>query len=275
MEADVRQTGDQAIIITGAGGGLGRAIVAECQRAFPRKHIVATDISPGIETFFGEEVTGMVMDVTDESSIASVKHSLESKGIRVWALVNNAGISDFFPVSEEEKGSLDRMFAVNAFGAVNMVRMFLPHLKETRGRVVNISSESVRLPAAFHPYAASKTALESLSVSMRNELALLGIRLIVVRPGAIKTPLLEDLYGMNERIGQGNYSAYLHKFAAKAPRQIRKIVPPERVAGVVLKALVRKTPRRYYMVNNNPLLRFAQVLPHRIRDHFMMKMLKS
>lgn len=275
MVTGVQKKTDQAIIITGAAGGLGQAIVRKCLTLFPDKHIVATDISLPADSLFGDDALIMAMDVTSESSIAAVKQTLESEDIRAWAVVNNAGISDFYPVSEKDKESLDRMFAVNAFGAVNMVRVFLPHLKETRGRVINISSESVRLPAAFHPYAASKTALEALSVSMRNELALLGIRLCIVRPGAIDTPLLADLYSLEERIGQGYYSDHLRKFAAKAPRQIRRIINPERVASVVMKALKKENPRRYYRVNNNPLLRFAQFLPHCVRDHFMMKMLKG
>jgi len=101
----------------------------------------------------------MVMDVTDEESIFAVRTTLEDKGIHIWGMVNNAGVSDFFPISEKGKSALEKMFAINTFGAVNMVRIFLPHLIETKGRVVNISSESVRLPGAFHPYAATKSAL--------------------------------------------------------------------------------------------------------------------
>ena len=72
--------------------------------------------------------------------------------------MNNAGISDFFPITEKSKESLEKMFAINTFGAVNVVRTFLSHLIESKGRVINISSESVRLPAAFHPYACSRAA---------------------------------------------------------------------------------------------------------------------
>jgi len=267
---------NQAIIITGAAGGLGKAIVDTCLSAFPELFIVATDISPDIESIFdNDRILGMKMDVTDESSIIVVRKKLEEKGVSVWAIVNNAGVSDFFPVSEKERDELEKMFAINTFGAVNMVRVFLQHLIETKGRVVNISSESVRLPAAFHPYAASKIALEALSVSMRNELDLQGIKLSIIRPGAINTPFLDDLHNMKERSGESIYKEYLHNFATKAPGEIHRIVEPEKVAGVIAKILSRKKPKRYYRVNNNPKLRVAALLPHRIRDYFMRKMLES
>ena len=138
---------------------------------------------------------------------------------------------------------------------------------------MNISSESVRLPAAFHPYAATKSALESLSVSMRNELALYDAKLVIIRPGAINTPFLNDLNTMQERIGDSVYKEALQNFASKAPGEIHRIVEPEKVATVVVKALSTHQPKRYYRINNNPKLRVAQFLPHWIRDYFMKRML--
>lgn len=146
----------KAIIITGAAGGLGKAIVKCCMERFPGLAIVATDISPEVNTMFEGPVLAYQMDVTDEASIAALRMAIEEKELQVWAIVNNAGVSDFFPITEKSKESLEKIFAINTFGPVNMVRAFLPHLIETKGRVVNISSESVRLPAAFHPYANTK-----------------------------------------------------------------------------------------------------------------------
>jgi NAD(P)-dependent dehydrogenase (short-subunit alcohol dehydrogenase family) len=263
----------QAILITGAMGGLGSAIVSSCRRAFPEHAIIATDLMHTASLVEG--INYFQLDVTSEESIRSVKGEIEQAGTRIWGLVNNAGLSDFFPVSEKPKEVLDRLFAVNTFGAVNMVRQFLPHLLETKGRVVNISSESIRLPAAFHPYAASKQALEHLSVSMRNELALKGIKLILVRPGAIETPFLNDISAMQERIGESIFDEYLVRFSDSAPGQIHRIVQPEKVATAILKALARKKPKRYYLVNNNPKLKIAQHLPHWLRDRLMQRMLKK
>jgi len=264
----------EIIIITGAAGGLGKAIVKKCLITFPDMIIVATDIAPDIESFFEEDrVHGVQVDVTDEGSILAMRKAIEDKGMIVWGIVNNAGISDFFPISEKGKDALEKIFAINTFGPVNIVRSFLSHLIETKGRVVNISSESVRLPAAFHPYANSKIAMEALSVSMRNELALYGVKLSMVRPGAINTPFLDDLNDLKARVGDGVYKDYLLNFATRAPKEIHRIVEAEKVAAVVIKALSKNNPKRYYRINNNPKLRLAQLLPHRLRDYFMKKML--
>ena len=267
-------TNKHAILLTGASGGLGKAIVEICIQRFPDEIIIATDIDPEVESLSDERIMGMQMDVTDEASIEGVKRKLESESIRVWALVNNAGISDFFPISEKPKEQLDKIFAVNTFGAVNCVRTFLPHLVEAKGRVINISSESIRLPAAFHPYANSKIALEALSVSMRNELALKGVKLSIVRPGAIDTPFLDDLEAMKARIGDSIYKESILRFAKAAPGEILRIIKPEKAASLILKALTAKKPCRYYHVNNNPKLRVAQLMPHWVRDYFMRKMIK-
>jgi NAD(P)-dependent dehydrogenase (short-subunit alcohol dehydrogenase family) len=267
----------RAIIITGAAGGLGQAIAKACKGAFPDYKIIATDISAAVVTAFGKEegILPFEMDVTDEASIHVVRGALKKNGIQIWGVVNNAGVSDFFPVTEKPKEELERIFAINTFGPVNVVRTFLPQLIDSKGRVVNISSESIRLPAAFHPYAASKIALEALSVSMRNELALNNIFLSIIRPGAISTPFLDDLYSMKERIGDSRYASYLNNFASQAPKEIHSICEPEAVAAIVIKALTKKKPKRYYHVNNNPKLKLAQCLPHRWKDFFMQKMLKS
>ena len=265
---------NKSIIITGAAGGLGRAIVRGCLNAFPEHTIIATDIHPDLKGHTGDRVLGLQLDVTDEDSIRSVRAEVESRELKIWGIVNNAGVSDFFPITETDKKTLESMFSINSFGPVNMVRAFLSHLIETKGRVVNISSESVRLPAAFHPYANTKIALEALSTSMRQELALKGVKLSMIRPGAINTPFLDDLHDLKDRIGESEYAENLKNFAIKAPKQIHRVAEADEVAAVAIKALLKKKPKPYYRVNNNPMLRIAQLLPHSLRDYFMLKMLK-
>lgn len=265
----------QAIIITGAAGGLGKATVASCLLAFPDLLIIAGDISPNINSIYNDQrILTASLDVTDEASIHALRKEMEDKGIIARGIINNAGVSDFFPVSEKDRATLEKIFAINTFGPVNTVRVFLSHLIETKGRVIQISSESVRLPAAFHPYAASKIAQEALSVSLRNELALHDVKLSIIRPGAINTPFLNDLHSMQDRIGDSIYKEYLINFATRAPEEIHNICEPATVAAVIVKALSKSKPKRYYRVNNNPKLRLAQMLPHSIRDYFMQKMLK-
>jgi len=265
----------QAILVSGAAGGLGQAIVRASLKAFPDMIIIASDIVTEIESLYDDDrILTLSIDVTDEATISARRKELEEKDILIWGIINNAGVSDFFPVSEKPKEELDKIFAINTFGPINMVRGFLSHLISSHGRVIQISSESVRLPAAFHPYAASKIAQEALSVSLRNELALKGVKLSIIRPGAINTPFLADLNSMQERIGDSIYKENLQKFATKAPKEIHHITSPEKVAEVVIGALLKKKPKRYYRVNNNPKLRIAQYLPHSWKDYFMQKMIK-
>ncbi len=268
---------EKVLIITGAAGGLGQAIVSLSLNVFRDMMVVAADTNlVPLKIFEGHNrLLPVKLDVTSEKDIVSLRRMLEDRGLMAWGIVNNAGISAFFPVSERDRHSLEEIFAVNTFGPVNMVRAFLSHLIKMQGRVVQISSESIRLPALFHPYAASKTAMEALSVCMRNELALHGIRLCMVRPGAINTPMLNDLYDMKNNIGKSVYSDALRLFAERAPGQIRRTVETHEVAGLVIKALSAKNPKSYYHINNNFKLRLAQHLPHWLRDRLMQAMLRK
>ena len=267
----------RTIIVTGAAGGLGQAIVNRALETFTDMMVVAADTNlVPLKLFEGHNrLIPFKLDVTSEMDIVSLRRELESRELMAWGIVNNAGISAFFPVSERDRHSLEEIFAVNTFGPVNMVRVFLPHLIKMQGRVIQLSSESIRLPAPFHPYAASKIAMEALCVSMRNELALHGIRLSIIRPGAINTLMLNDLYDMKNHIGKSVYADALRLFAEKAPGQIRRTTEADEVAGLVIKALTVKKPKSYYHINNNFKLRLAQILPHRFRDRLMQAMLRK
>ena len=181
------------ILITGASGGLGSQLVRQASGLPDLEVVVATDIQETISTQFNDlgNTIGLTMDVGSEGSIRQVKEQLRERGIRIKYLINNAGTHAFFPVSEATEALLDPIVRVNVYGQVLTVSVFLDDLIATRGRVVQVSSDSVRLPIPFYAYPASKMAQEAFSVSMRRELMLHGIRLILVRPGAMQTPFVE------------------------------------------------------------------------------------
>jgi NAD(P)-dependent dehydrogenase (short-subunit alcohol dehydrogenase family) len=266
-----------AILITGAAGGLGRAFV-EMSKTLPGlDFIIATDIREEVTEMFDSEkkVLGFRMDAGSEESIKNVKNQLGGQGISVKYIINNAGIFMFQPVSEITGELLDKILKVNTYGPVLTVSVFLDDLIKTGGRVIQISSHGVNFPTLFQPYPASKIALEALSVSMRQELGLVGVDLVLIRSGAINTPLLNDVNIPDTVIEKSRYAKYLKKFIGIAQKDVGKTVEAEAVANIVRRALTAGKPRRIYKINPNRTITLMSSFPQWLIDILIRRSVKQ
>ena len=191
---------DRAVVVTGASTGIGRAAVARAVRegcqvfASVRKQADADSLTQE----FGDAVTPLLFDVADETAVkagaAQVAQALGDK--KLFGLVNNAGIAVPGPLLYLDAEDLKRQFEINVIGVHRVTQAFAPLLGADQdrtgnpGRIVMISSVGGQNGAPFvGPYAASKFALEGYSQSLRRELMLFGIDVIVIGPGAIATPI--------------------------------------------------------------------------------------
>jgi len=263
---------NNAILITGAAGGLGQALIRMAATLPGIDWIIATDIrevTTDPYAHFHGKVLSFVMDVTSENSIRNVKRELEKKGIVVKYLINNAGIFIFHPVTEMSEENINKIFRVNALSAVLTVNNFLNDIVETKGRVVQISSCSVKLPTMFQSYPASKIALEALSVSMRQELSLLGVKLILLRSGAINTDLIKNMGDIHVPAEKSRYGRFYLKFMEKAAEDVGKREDPDKVAGMVKKALTEKRPKNIYTINRNNTISFFSLFPEKIKEYLL------
>lgn len=266
-----------AILITGAMGGLGNALV-EMSRDLPGADtIIATDVREGIEECYNKDVKvmGLTMDVGSESSIRKVSNHLLENGISVKYLINCAGVSIFHPISESTEELLDKTLKINTYGPVLTVSVFLDDLIKNNGRVIQISSVSVNLPTLFQPYPNSKIALEAFSTSMRQELALLGIDLVLIRPGAINTNLTAEMKLIPNPIKESKYARYFATFAKMAYSGIGKMVDPKQVSILVKKALMAKKPKHIYSINSNAKITLLTLFPKKWRDSLIIGALKK
>jgi NAD(P)-dependent dehydrogenase (short-subunit alcohol dehydrogenase family) len=186
---DVRQ-----ILLTGASGGIGRAtaarladaghlVFAAARRAGELKALAAAH--PAIRP--------VVLDITDPAAIDHAHDQIQAEtgGNGLDVLINAAGILALGPVEAVSDPQTRAQFEVNLFGTLAVTRAFLPSMRERgAGRIVNVSSIMGRfaLPGSGI-YAASKFALEAASDALRIELAPFGVRVVLVEPGVIATPL--------------------------------------------------------------------------------------
>jgi NAD(P)-dependent dehydrogenase (short-subunit alcohol dehydrogenase family) len=186
----------KSVIITGASSGLGRAAAIHLSnlgyRVFAgvRTESSAAELS-GVPPSTGELIPVM-LDVTDAASIAQagrlVEHGCSDTGL--WAVVNNAGISISSPLECVPMDVLRTQLETNVVGAVAVSQRFLPLLRVSGGRIVNVSSGIANVaPPYLGAYAAAQFAKEGLSDALRRELRPLGVSVSVIQPGAVFTPI--------------------------------------------------------------------------------------
>jgi NAD(P)-dependent dehydrogenase (short-subunit alcohol dehydrogenase family) len=176
-----------------------------------------------------------------------------------------------------------RILEVNVIGALAATQAFAPLLGTDRaraggpGRIVNISSVAGRLSAPFlGAYATSKRGLEGMSHSLRRELMVYGIDVIIVNPGAVATPIWDKAEMADaSRYAETEYSPFLARFLAAALKSGRSGLPPEAVGDVVWTALSSARPRTFYPVLRRKLLNWTipLALPARILDGLIAKRL--
>lgn len=248
-------------MISGASGGLGMSLVRVFNQAGFR--VIATDIKIPAPEFFGFNPGVMFIeaDITDPVQISRLVKESKANETGIDILISAAGIYDTYPVTEADPAFFNRMMAVNLFGTVNMVQGFLNALISKQGRILVISSESYKIQALFQPYMITKASLEAYCLSARQELSLKGVRLVVIRPGAINTPLLD---WMKAEIKQERYPVYSKEFLAGhavSLKMVGKLTSPDLVADRVFKAATTHHPKRIYRIRNNPLLSIASILP--------------
>ncbi|MCF6734591.1 SDR family oxidoreductase [Blastococcus sp. KM273129] len=186
-------------IVTGGSSGIGRALGAALVRRGDRVVLTGTDGARAARV--AEELTGVgpgrasaaVLDVRDGAAVAGlVTGTVEQQG-RLDLLVNNAGVGIGGPVEDLALAHWDRAIDVNLRGVVHGVHAAYPvMLRQGSGHIVNVASVAGLLPnPGFTPYASTKWGVVGLSLSLRGEAAAHGVRVSVVCPGGVDTPMLD------------------------------------------------------------------------------------
>jgi NAD(P)-dependent dehydrogenase (short-subunit alcohol dehydrogenase family) len=198
----------KTILVTGTSTGIGFAIAASLVRA--GHDVFATMRTPGTSPALlaqakhdGLPITIIPLDVdSDQSVAAGVKHVLDARG-RIDVLVNNAGIAQVGSVEAMPLATFRRIMETNYFGTVRCIQAVLPAMRAQKsGRIINISSVAGRLSfPGQSAYAASKFAVEALSEALAAEVKPFNIRVNVVEPGVIETPI----FGKEEKLDGDPY----------------------------------------------------------------------
>lgn len=182
----------RAILITGATSGIGKYAT----NLFAQRGWIVwagyrnADAKTHLSQMNSLLIRPIPIDVTDDKSIAHARKTITKTGIPLNVLLNNAGVAFGAPIELLNIKETQKAFDVNFFGPIRMIQAFLPLLRQTSGRIVNISSLSGILGVPFEvPTSSSKFALEGMSDSLRREIKSQNISVSIIEPGFIKTEI--------------------------------------------------------------------------------------
>jgi len=260
-----------AVVITGVSTGIGwgavKVLTNKGLHVFGsvRKQADADRLTKAFPTNF----TPLMFDVTDEAGVRAgadvVRKALG--GRTLMGLVNNAGIATPGPMLHQPLKDYRRQIEVNLIGAFTVSQAFAPLLGADRtlqgppGRIVNITSLGGKIGSPFlGGYCSAKHGLEGLSESLRRELMLYGIDVVIVGPGAVKTPIWDKAEAMDtSAYARTDYGPAMEKMSAFMARGARDGLPVERVGELVHRALTVRRPRVRYALA--PDLLFDWIVP--------------
>jgi NAD(P)-dependent dehydrogenase (short-subunit alcohol dehydrogenase family) len=244
------------VLVTESSSGIGLATAIHFARlgddvyAGVRNPATATELTAAIES---EKlpIRPITLDVDDAASVTrGVGEALARSG-HVDVLVNNAGIGGGGPIEDVPVDWVKSLFETNYLGAIRMIQAVLPGMRERRsGAIVNVSSIAGRLAIAGHGhYSAVKHALEAASEALAQEVQAFGIRVAIVEPGVVVTPIFTKAKRFADP--GSPYAVHVHRLLLFYQMQMKTASQPADVARVIHEAVTAKDPKLRYLVGDD------------------------
>ena len=260
------------IMVTGAYGGMGRKTV----EVLKNQGFCVIALDKTVDTP-EENVIPIKADVTDSNSVEHAFETVRGFTDELYAIVHFAGVYMLDSLVEMPDESFEKIFKVNLFGAFYVNKTFLPLLK-SGSRIIITTSELAPLdPLPFTGiYAVTKSALDKYAYSLSMELQLLGIKVSVIRAGAVDTGMLSvstdslDRFCQNTRL----YSCNAKRFKNIVDRVEARRISTERLAQKTQKILKKRNPKFAYGINRNPLLLILNAFPKKFQLWVIKQVLK-
>lgn len=259
------------VLITGAASGIGEAL---SKYFLSLGHSVyALDINDVIL----DGVISFKASITDEDKLNEVKNHLKEKNIVFDSIINVAGIHMMASLIESDYNKMKRLIDINLCGTMLVNRVFY-ELLNPKGRIVIVTSEVAGFdPMPFNGlYNVSKSALDCYAQALRQELNLVGQKVITIRPGAIQTPLAKGSIKDTSLLAETTvlYKKQAHKFSNIASKFMGTPMKPEKLAKLIYKSTTIKHPKLIYKKHQNLGLVLLNILPKRLQCFVIKTLLK-
>lgn len=251
------------VLITGAANGLGYETAKYF--ALNNHNVFSCDIEKPIDE---KNITGFKVDVTNISDIDKIKIIFKEKNIKLDIIINFAGIYDIGSFLEKDLNKIKKIMDVNLMGPININQILFELLNE-KGKILIVTSELAPLdPLPFNGlYNVSKTALDAYAQSLRQELNLIGKKVITIRPGAFDTNLSRGSLDATKKLVDETklYEEQSKKFLKIVQMFMGTPKPPIRLAKYVYRISLKKRPKYIYTKNRNIGLFLLSILPKKIQ----------
>ena len=249
-------------LVTGTSSGIGLATALHFARqghqvwAGVRTPASATELREAIDR---ERLPAQIvaLDVDDAASVARGVGEVHDKAGRIDVLVNNAGMGGGGPIEDVPVDWAQSLFQTNYFGVVRMIQAVLPGMRQRRqGAIVNVSSIAGRLAIAGHGhYSAVKHALEALSETLAQEVLRFGVRVAIVEPGVVVTPIFTKARRFADPASP--YFDHVRRLLVFYQKQMPHAAQPDDAARVIYEAATTAEPRLRWTVGEDARLLVA------------------
>ena len=272
----------RTVLVTGTSSGIGRGL---CQALIKRGYKVFGTVrnrkdATELKKEFGENLDALLVDVTDEKQVIKAKERVQNylNGKPLTALINNAGIATLGPVEFLPTSDFKKQIDTKILGTFLCTKIFLPllgtdsNLIGNPGRIVNISSIlGGKIGSPFMSgYCASKHAVEAFSESLRRELKPYGIKVIIVAPGSVSTPIWKEVKKQKDqnKYNKTKYGISFKKILNSLESFDQNSLSMKQLTSIIIKSIEIKNPKIRYNPTKDPIQKLWPYIPKKIMDSF-------
>ena len=272
----------RTVLVTGTSSGIGRGL---CQALIKRGYKVFGTVrnrkdATELKKEFGENLDALLVDVTDEKQVIKAKERVQNylNGKPLTALINNAGIATLGPVEFLPTSDFKKQIDTKILGTFLCTKIFLPllgtdnNLIGNPGRIVNISSIlGGKIGSPFMSgYCASKHAVEAFSESLRRELKPYRIKVIIVAPGSVSTPIWKEVKKQKDqnKYHKTKYGISFKKILNSLESFDRNSLSMKQLTSIIIKSIEIKNPKIRYNPTKDPIQKLWPYIPKKIMDSF-------
>jgi len=270
------------VLVTGTSSGIGRGL---CQALIEKGYKVFGTVrnrkdATELNKEFGKNLDALLVDVTDEKQVVKAKERVQNylNGKPLTALINNAGIATLGPVEFLPTSDFKKQIDTKILGTFLCTKIFLPllgtdnNLIGNPGRIVNISSIlGGKIGSPFMSgYCASKHAVEAFSESLRRELKPYGIKVIIVAPGSVSTPIWKEVKKQKDqnKYNKTKYGISFKKILNSLESFDRNSLSMNQLTSIIIKSIEIKNPKIRYNPTKDPIQKLWPYIPKKIMDSF-------
>ena len=261
----VEVSDDKFVLLTGAFGGMGKAVQKMLSNAGYK--VFACDLV--VEEGGDENIIPIKLDVTSDEDIAKAKEKICKHTEKLFAIVNLAGIFKMNTLLEVDESLFRKTVEVNFWGTFKINRAFFDMLQKG-SKIINMSSEVAKysVPPFNSVYTIPKILVDSYSDGLRRELKYLGVQVVKIRSGSFKTNLLGDAEGAYNQLIDNTkyYKKELTTFKKFVMGELKKQNNPDKIAKLILKILNKKKAKRVYHIKNSFKLKLLGGMPEGLQD---------